>query len=76
MHIVKSGKLMFRQKDKKKQVREEIYQKLLQSFQEYITPRSEAGMKRKLEKTSKDLTEIVLKVKKETRKFPGMKSEY
>ena len=76
MHIVKSGKLMFRQKDKKKQVREEIYQKLLQSFQEYITPHSEAGMKRKLEKTSKDLTEIVLKVKKETRKFPGMKSEY
>jgi hypothetical protein len=76
MHIVKSGKLMFSQKDKKKQVREEIYQKLLQSFQEYMTPRSEAVMKRKLEKTSKDLTEIVLKVKKETRKFPGMKSEY
>ena len=76
MHIVKSGKLTYRQKDKKKQIREEIYQKLLQSFHEYLTPRSKAEMKRKLKKTSKDLTQIVLKVKKEALKFPGMKSEY
>lgn len=67
---------MFRQKDKKKQVREEIYQKLMVSFQEYMTPLSKAGMKRKLKKASKDLSELVLKAKKETRKFPGMKSEY
>jgi hypothetical protein len=76
MHIVKSGKLTYRQKDKEKQVREEIYQKLLKSFHEYLTPRSKAGVKRKLKKTSKDLTEMVLKVKRETLKFPGMKSEY
>ncbi len=60
MHIVKSGALILKPKETRKQVSDEIYKKLIQACNEYMSMVSRKKMKGKLKKTSKVLAKIIL----------------
>jgi hypothetical protein len=64
MHINSSGILVIKPKDNEKQIREEIFQKLVQAFSEYLTPKTKKRIRRGLKKTSKILAGMINQVKK------------
>ena len=64
MHITGSGVLVMKSKDKEKQIREEIFQKLLRIFSEYLTPKASKRIRKGLKKTSKILAGTIDQMKK------------
>ncbi len=64
MHIDRSGALIIKPKDKEKQIREGIFQKLVQAFSEYLTPKTKKRIRRGLKKTSKFLAGMIDQMKK------------
>ena len=64
MYITRSGAIIIKAKENEKQIREEIFQKLLEVFNEYLTPKTEKRIRRGLKKTSKILAGAIEEVKK------------
>ena len=60
MHIVKSGALILKPKETRKQISDEIYKKLKRACDEYISSDARKKAKGKLKKTSKALAKIAL----------------